>query len=273
MVGLLSGINKPTTYRNDDPFPLSVVEAAKAHATRCYPEESCGIVTPAGYIECVNIHDEPKEGFRIDPDVVSEHTINGTLLAVLHSHPDGPNYPSYWDQKHQIASGLTWGIIPVIGTTDTSGGVVPVASQIIWWGDELPIPPLERRLFVWGVFHCYSLYRDWVRLNWGITIPNFPCPDDFAETGFNIFMDNFDKAGLVDIGKIDVSELQIGDMVVGHLRGGFPNHCGVYIGGDDLLHHPVSGASGKMALLRFWSHVDTVFRYDKENASLIRATS
>jgi len=147
----------------------------------------------------------------------------------------------------------------------------------LWWGDDLPIEPLERRKFIWGIYHCWSLYRDWWRLEHDITLPNFACPEDFAEEGVNIFLDNVVAAGLKDMGKLDMGDLKRGDMLLGHLRGDIPNHCGIYLGGDDFLHHAPDQASGKANLLRWWPHIDTVFRYDDrdcfEKTAPIRTTS
>jgi cell wall-associated NlpC family hydrolase len=149
---------------------------------------------------------------------------------------------------------------------------MPVPSEIIWWGDKLPIAPLERRRFIWHVFHCWALARDWYRLEWGVTLPNFACDPDFVDTGHSIFLDNFERAGLRNLGKVDMSCLQVGDMLVGHVRGGFPNHCGIYVGGDDFLHHPPGAPSGTVNLLRWWPHIDTVMRYERQDATSARGT-
>jgi proteasome lid subunit RPN8/RPN11 len=270
MISMSTADSKPVTMRHPDPFDPDVVHAIKEHAKSEFPKESCGIVTCDGYLPCENIHEDPENAFRIDPEIVTEHTIAGTLLAVVHSHPNGPNYPSFADQKFQIDSGLPWGIVPVIAVTAEDGSDVPVASDIIWWGDTLPIPPLERRMFIWGVFHCYGLYRDWLRLERGVTIMNFPCSEDFIKDGENPFVERAEITGHLNLGKIPMEDLQFGDLVVGKLRGDFPNHCGIYLGGDDLLHHPAGGASCKTNLLRWWPYVDTVLRYDREKAASLR---
>lgn len=253
---------RAVTIRNADPFPEEVIAAAKAHAIRVYPQESCGLIVEAGYVECENVHIDPLNWFEIDARIMAKYMKKGPILAVVHSHPEGPNFPSVSDQQGQIQSGLTWGIVPVIGTNE-GDDIVPVASDIVWWGDALPIAPLERRRFVWGIFHCYALWRDWVRLEWGVTPPNFPCSPDFVEEGYSIFVDNCEQAGLRNLGKIEMSELEVGDMLVGHVKGAFPNHCGVYLGGDDFMHHQPNKISGKDNLLRWWPFIDTVMRYDR----------
>lgn len=260
----------PVTLRHADPFDIEVLDAIKAHAVECYPDESCGLVLRDGdstwYRPCTNVHSSPEKAWEIGQEEILEAMEGKELLAVVHSHPNGPNYPSLTDQEQQLISGDTWGIVPVHGT-NVGEEIVPIPSDIIWWGDKLPMPPLKRRRFIWGVFHCYQLYRDWIKQEWGVVIPAFPCSIDFVKDGYSIFLDNCEQAGLRNLGKVDMSELQVGDMLVGHLRGDFPNHCGVYLGGDDFLHHPQDGVSGEANLLRWWPHIDTVFRYDRTGAA------
>lgn len=268
-MSMLPAHRQASTLRYPDPFPPEVVEAAKAHACESYPRESCGYVTEHGYVPAENVHETPETNFRIDPEFTKEVYQRGKVLAIVHSHPNGPNYPSFMDQQVQIEMGVTWGIIPVFAN-DADG--TRLAGDVIWWGDDLPIPPLQGRRFIWGVFHCWSFYRHWFKLEHDIWLPNFACPIDFIDEGVNIFLDNCERAGLRNLGKVDMCDLQIGDMLVGHVKGEHPNHCGVYVGGDDLLHHLDTGVSRKDQLVRRWPHIDTVFRYAGADATSLRDT-
>jgi proteasome lid subunit RPN8/RPN11 len=257
---------KPAILRHPDPWGPDVIAAIQKHAMAAYPEEACGVVTGDAYVPCDNIHPEPEKAFRIDPEFSGKLMKAKKLQAVVHSHPDGPNHPSAFDQQSQIDMGIPWGVVPVIGDR-----VAAVAcSDILWWGDTLPDVPLERRKFIWGIFHCYSLYRDWMWQERGIRIPNFAVPADFVEQGQNVFVENAEKAGLCNLGKPDIENLQVGDMLVGKLFGAFPNHCGVYVGDDQFLHHPTGGASGKVELLRWWPRIEVVLRYDPSNTPSVR---
>lgn len=249
------------TLRPADPFGHETLDAIRAHAVEAYPNECCGFVLPDGtYMRCANTHSDPANNFRV-ADVDTARALDAKAIAMVHSHPDGLAEPSYSDQLGQIKTGMTWGVLNVLGIND-GDKIVPQAGSIVWWGDDLPISPLKGRKFLWGVFHCWSLYRDWLRLNHDITIPNFPCERTFIDDDHNIFLDNCERAGLRNLGKIDMSELRYGDMLVGHIKGNYPNHCGVFEGGDTFLHHPPDAASGDANLLRWWPHIDTVFRYD-----------
>lgn len=259
--------------RHPDPFPHEVVWEIRQHAIKCFPEESCGLVVVGDdgepeYVRSPNIHPEPTQHFTVDPEITLQYLQPvARILACVHSHPEGPNYPTYADQVMQIDSGVICGIVPVTETT-THDGAVPIAHDVLWWGDSLPVPPLSPRRFIWGIFHCWSLVRDWYRVELGIVLPNFAVAEDFIKKGESVFLDNVEKAGLTNIGKIDISELQRGDILVGHLQGDKPNHCGVYTGGDKFLHHSPDALSGEADLVRWWKHIDTVFRHAGKTASL-----
>jgi proteasome lid subunit RPN8/RPN11 len=251
---------RPMTLRHPDPWGPEVVAAIQQHAMEAYPMEACGIITDDVYVRCENIHEEPLTAFRINPEITSPLLMEGKLQAVVHSHPDGPNHPTYEDLASQIDMDVTWGVVPVIGDERAATAV----SDILWWGDQLPPVPLERRRFVWGIFHCYQLYRDWWWQERGVRMPVWPLGPDFIQQRQNVFENEEyrEKAGLTNLGKPDICDLQVGDMLLGKLRGDFPTHCGIFVGGDLMLHHPPGGSSGKTELLRWWPRVDMVYRYD-----------
>lgn len=257
---MLPASKRPVVLRNPDPFEEDVLAAIRQHAIDEFPRECVGFVLPSGYVRVNNVSDDPENKFSISPEETAM-ALDAGALALVHSHPDAEPSPSVHDQQAQIETGMTWGIVPVMGI-NVGDDINPVPGQITWWGDDLPIQPLERRRFIWGVFHCWSLYRDWMRLEYGLTLPNFAVGREFIENKENVFIDNCERAGLRNMGKLSMDDLQVGDMLLGHIKGEFPNHCGVYLGGDDFLHHPPGGASGKTNLLKWWPHIDTVFRHD-----------
>lgn len=208
-------------------FPIEVIEAVKAHAIECLPEESCGIVAGGRYHPCVNEHATPLEHFRIDPRrVVELRNSCGSIEAVVHSHPGGPDYPSYDDQREQIAMQMPWGICVV----DPEG---ESAQDPFWWGDQLPVAPFDTRRFRWGIHDCYGLVRDWLRLNRGIMLKNIPREHEFWNSGSSVIMDHYEEAGFVQIPEIELP----GDCGLYRIRSTVVNHTAVYIGEDLMYHH------------------------------------
>lgn len=250
----------PVTLRHPDPWPSTVTDKIKAHALKEYPKEACGVVVDDDYVPCKNIHPEPYKAFRIDPGYTSQLIKDGKLQAVIHSHPDGPGYPSEHDAVAQIDMDIIWGVVPVFGDNTTCEP--SHVNDIIWWGEQLPTPPLLGRRFIWHVFHCWQLYRDWWKTERGVQMaPADPHPLDFGDN-VNAFVDRCEKWNHTNLGKIAIDDVQIGDLLLGRLRGKYPNHCGVYVGNDTFLHHPSGGASTEASLLRWWPRIETVMRYD-----------
>ena len=132
-------------------FGSEVQRAALAHAAAEAPRESCGLVVGGVYLPRKNIAADPLHDFKISPQGYAGALTRGVLQAVIHSHPDGPDYPSEDDMSHQRTSALPW-------------GVVYKSKGLFWFGDQCPIPDLLGRQFRTGVTDCYSLVRDWYRL-------------------------------------------------------------------------------------------------------------
>jgi proteasome lid subunit RPN8/RPN11 len=221
-------------------YPVSddVVKAAIEHAWAEYPDESCGLAYEDEYVAIRNVHDKPKEEFAMDPAqfaaVIAE---KGDPVAVLHSHPGGPDHPTYHDAIAQYESGLPWGIISLEGRS---------IRDIFFWGDDVAIAPYEGRPFKHNVYDCFALARDFQRKEFGITtIPNYPREPKWwdKKDADSMFMSRFTEAGFEEV---DFNGMKRGDCLLMSIRAaGVINHCGVYTGGDGMLHH-LYGGDGKM---------------------------
>jgi proteasome lid subunit RPN8/RPN11 len=244
-----------------NPFTKRVESAIKSYMAKRYPEEGCGVVVDRKFYPCDNVSQKPEEEFRIDPKVMAGFHTMGEVQAIVHSHVDQGPIPSFADQEGQIASDLIWGICAVHKGEP---------SDVLWWGDKMPFAPYTQRRFIWGVWHCFSLYRDWWHYENNVIIKNFPADEDFIREGKNHFLNRYERAHHVKVWdqtsgepKIDITDLKRGDMLVANIRSPYPNHCGVYVGNDVFLHHPEGGLSRREQVLRYWQHVTTVLRYEK----------
>jgi proteasome lid subunit RPN8/RPN11 len=222
-------------------------EDAKAHARRVYPEESCGLIVAGKYIACENFADDPathvddpncscrKCSFEISPAVYVSH--GDDIDMVVHSHPDGPFYPSKADMECQVQTGKPWAII----TLDEERAA---EKPVIWGGD---IPELLGRQFMHGVTDCYAVIKDAYALGkvelekqgipgWPydpITLPEFPRSDAWWEGDEDLYIDNFAKAGFV--GTTDAPKP--GDVFLMKIRSSKENHGGILVGNDLIVHH------------------------------------
>ncbi|MER9176308.1 C40 family peptidase [Mesorhizobium sp. M0955] len=215
----------------------SAFEAAKQHAREQFPKESCGVIVKGAYIPLENIAPDPLTHFEVDSAAYLTVTSGKTVNCLVHSHPDGPFYPSALDMQTQMAMQVPWAIIAV-----DEGRV----GEPVVWGDPLPPAPIIGREFMHGVHDCMSLIRDHFRLGreelaqQDIAWPHDPipfadCPRDDAwwDTDKDLYSDNFAKWGF----RI-VSDPQPGDVFLCTV-GKTPklNHGGVLLGNGLICHH------------------------------------
>lgn len=216
------------------------LEAAKKHARAEYPKESAGLIVKGEYIPCENIAEDPLKDFEIGAKIYKAAVMTGGLEAVVHSHPDGPFYPTEADMQSQLATDVAWVIIPL---DDERIGTPTV------WGGDTPIPPVIGREFLHGVTDCYSLIRDFYRLgkdklaeqgidNWPfppIDLPDFARSDEWWNLdGYNFYVDEPPKLGFVEI---DQTKVEAGDLFFTKIRGEIYNHAGIYLGNNLIAHH------------------------------------
>ena len=78
---------------------------------------------------------------------------------------------------------------------------------------------------------CYTLFRDFYRLS-GREFPDFERQEYWWEDGFNLYLDNMDKHGFEQ-----VSEPQIGDVILISIGSDVPNHAAIYVGEQMVLQN------------------------------------
>jgi proteasome lid subunit RPN8/RPN11 len=226
-------------------FKPAVLEAAQQHARAEYPNESCGFIARGKYYACKNYAGDTSKYFEIRDDRYLRALQDDKLQAIVHSHPNGPIYPSEWDMMQQIATDLPFIIITL---NDASFG------EIVAWGDGLPVAPLVGRPFIHGLYDCYSVIRDAFRLgraelaqqgiDWPfdpIELPEVPRDDSWwQKENDDLYRAHLRPAGFVEISQ---SQARPGDGFLVSLgeRRANPhkrlNHAGLLIGGNSLLHH------------------------------------
>ncbi|MGP8437190.1 C40 family peptidase [Paraburkholderia fungorum] len=238
--------------------------AIAAHALAEYPRECCGLVVLASdvevYVPCRNIAATPSEHFVMSPADYATAEDRGTVVAVVHSHPGAAARPSMADKAMCEKSGIDKWVIVSLGVQgDGSIGV----DDWCEFGPCGYVPPLIGRQFVHGVHDCYDLVRSYYQLERGVTLPDFERADDWWADGVsNLFLSNFEKAGFADLGQD--AELEVGDVLLMQIRSknGVPNHSGIYLGDNVLLHHMYGQLSCRTVWGGMWAHsLRTVLRY------------
>lgn len=213
-----------------------------------YPNEAVfSIHENGGAVEIENVSPTPYNSFMIEE-------LPRRAVGLVHSHPDGPAYPSIEDMRSQVATGLEFGIIQC--TSEDAGG-------FFQWGGEERAPIFERP-FRHGVTDCYALIRDYYLSESGIRLKEFPRSWEWWEAGENMYLDGFERAGFK---MVDRESIERGDMVLISIKGDVPIHAGIYIGNGDFLHH-LGGKNGYDPSVM--PRIDTVTRWQRHITHVMR---
>jgi len=215
--------------------------------------EVCGVIEKKGrgfvYVRRENVH--PKKGDHIAFDAETSARIfsrKSNVVAYVHTHPQGPNYPSVLDQKQQIEIGKP----AVIASRDHSTGALEVFS----FGDHLLDAPLMGRVFKHYVMDCYEALRSWVWQNEQFKLDSFPRDDRWwnEETkNADLYEKNFASQGYreytPDFGNpLSDRHPRAGDVILMQLDAPVINHAAVYIGDNQIYHHRMNKKSGTSAV-------------------------
>jgi proteasome lid subunit RPN8/RPN11 len=254
-------------------FGAAALDAAKAHARAEFPKESCGFIVKEAYVPAENKADDPLQHFKIEDPLYDAAVVKGELRAVVHSHPNGPMFPTELDMQQQLATGVPW-LIVNLNEDDI--------ADFTAWGDALPRAPIIGRPFMHGIFDCYSCIRDTFHFGkdelakqgivWPfdpIELPQVPRDDAWWKGDQDLYVDHLEKAGFKTI---SMHEARPGDgflMAMGDHRTNPKKklcHAALLVGGDFILHHKPGRPSGR-ELAGMWApHADIWVRYEGPGA-------
>lgn len=212
------------------PFGPGIDAAIMAHANSLRRQEVCGIVTacptaPDGYRyhRVPNSAADPARHFVIDPLALAGLP---AALAVVHSHPEGPAWPSAADLHQAQADDVVWGIAVPSGQPH---------AGLFWFGGDLQASMTDRG-YRHGVTDCYALVRDWYRLRFGIRLIDRPREWQWWQGKEDLYSASFSHSGFVRLPP--EAELRTGDVALAAILGETLNHALIHVGDGLVLHHP-----------------------------------
>lgn len=223
---------------------IGVKETILAHARECYPDECCGFVVKKNRkvtaVPCANMAEPDRVNyFRTDPKVHEEiEDDGGEVIAIYHSHPNGPLELTEGDIADCEAQRLPY-VMMSWPADEERQNEAPCARERVVWVTQFPtgkVFPYEGRPFVHGSLDCYTLIRDWYRQEFAIDLPNYARPDNWWVKGQNLYVDNVESSGFV---RVRPETVRYGDvMLFAVMNTPVPNHAAIYLGDGQILHHP-----------------------------------
>lgn len=198
------------------------MEAFAEHAKASFPEEACAVIHVrdgvVSFLTVPNRHHDPRAFFRI----AREDIAGLDVVCLIHSHPNSPELPSDADRAMCNELKLPWAIYSVV--TNRWLELLPEDRDI----------PLIGRTFVYGVFDCFTLVRDYYWQKLRIKLPHIEAPYGFWNDGKEPYLENFARAGFFAVRD---NTLRPHDCVLMQYASRTTNHSGVITSEGLLLHH------------------------------------
>jgi proteasome lid subunit RPN8/RPN11 len=231
-------------------IPLVVKSAIAGHARQCFPEEACGLVVNGQVIPCKNAHPSPLTDFAILAQDYARIEKKGIIEAIYHSHPSGPDQFSSADIKACKQSNIPW-----ILFNAESGNFLQA--------DPSGNAPYEGRPWVYGVFDCYAILRDFYKREFNVELDDFErgAEMEWERDEWRMFERNWAHQGFIEIDKPEKK----GDFLLMQINAPSPNHAGVISeDGWSFYHHLIGRQSEKSVYGGYWAKMTTtVLRHRK----------
>ncbi|QIM65276.1 C40 family peptidase [Frederiksenia canicola] len=231
-------------------IPNNLKQTILSYCKTAEPNEACGFVV-LGYqtgepqfLPCENVALDSENYFEILPEDFIRAEQQGEVVAVVHSHPNGEMHLSIADRQMQDNVQLDFWLVC---NSDLQN--FPV------------IRPLVGREFVHGQTDCYTIFRDFYYLA-GADLPDFERTDEWWVKGGDLYLQNITRHGFK---RLDPAEnLQIGDVILMQVGADVPNHAGIYLGNQMVLHHSPKRLSKRDLYDGYWlKHTHSIWRFEQ----------
>jgi proteasome lid subunit RPN8/RPN11 len=218
-----------------------------AHAEEVFPEECLGVIVDGRYVRLKNVSPQPEKSFEMaegdELKYVFPDNPEDKAQALVHSHPDGPLWPSEPDMRAQVEGDI---VFVTIGHSEETGWD--------YWemGDHLLDAALDERPFRHGAMDCYEAIRSWFWQEYGIKIIQIPRRDKWwlegeeGEPVEDVYVDHFQEAGFREMTAEEIAEgprkgdcffFKLNPAVEGYQANTIETHAGVYCGDGRIYHH------------------------------------
>lgn len=106
-----------------------------------------------------------------------------------------------------------------------------------------------------GTRDCFSLVQDFYSLNFGITLTNYPRPQDWSSDSLDLIEMCYENENFEKLTDWTVKDLRPGDLLAMAIGERNPNHLAIFLGDNQILHHKAWTFSNVEPFRDFWRHV------------------
>ncbi|MFM2303505.1 MAG: Synechococcus phage [Cyanobacteriota bacterium] len=201
-------------------------------------KECCGFILATGEVlGCQNQSSLPQSEFVIPTALYAANEKKTGIKAIFHSHTNG-------NPKFSAAD------VDLCHRTQKPLVLYDVHRNEFSAIDPSGKTPLIGRDFVYGIYDCFSLVRDYYAQNCGIKLPDYPRSSDdcvWEKAEWDWIDREYAKVGFRE-----VKEPKIGDVIAMSVGGIAPgiNHLAIYLGDDKFLHQRI----GRKSNIEVWGH-------------------
>lgn len=114
------------------------------------------------------------------------------------------------------------------------------------------VAQFEGKFFLLGKQDCFTLVRDFYKVNFGIDMPDFSRPNDWIADEDDLIGKYWPRAGFEQLDVEDNWPPRPGDIMVCTVGGSTPNHLVIFLGGNRILHHKVNMMSASEVMRPAW---------------------
>jgi cell wall-associated NlpC family hydrolase len=209
----------------------------------------CGVIIEGLFIPVENIADNPIDNFRFSEQ---DSALYSTADAIIHSHcqhrySTDPRIPSYSDMVSAENSAIPYGIVHCDGSNVTS----------ILWFNTKEIVPLLGREYISNVFDCFTLARDFFRLENNIDIGLHPRPEDWQEWDAMYIYNHFQDCRCTEKPSIT----KRGDIILLTLGSNLVNHIGIALDSTTFMHHLYNRVSCIDTVDKWKKHIKLILEF------------
>lgn len=105
---------------------------------------------------------------------------------------------------------------------------------------------------VMGKQDCFTLFRNFYKINYDIEIPKFAIPRDWSADDMDILGASYESVGFELVQDWTIKTLHPGDVLCIAIGTSKPNHFAIYLGDNQIIHHLITQLSEVAPLRDFW---------------------